>query len=91
MPLSAADREWRNACIYAGLGNMVCWTCGETASASECETCKKAGKPSERLQYRGLIERRSERTLAAGDGAQNHKGLGSGRDRSGQWSIRRLV
>lgn len=64
VPVRDFRKMWRSACIYAGLGKMVCRTCGETANGSECETCKKGGKPSGRLQYRGLIVHDLRRTAA---------------------------
>ncbi len=55
---------WWKACCAAGVGQMVCLTCSQPVTGSECESCKAEEKRSDRLKYVGLIFHDLRRTAA---------------------------
>lgn len=54
-PIREFRKSWARACCMAGLGKMLCPTCGEVVDAKwKCEKCVKTWE-YEKLKYRGRI------------------------------------
>ena len=59
-PVRDFRTTWENACVFAGVGTLVCASCGSTkVSGQRCEKCK-----AKQTKYSGLIFHDLRRTAA---------------------------
>jgi len=58
-PVKEFRKSWRNLCIDAGVGQMVCRNCETVVAGRECEACG-----SRKLKYKGQLVHDFRRSMA---------------------------